>query len=159
MDPFRLPPPHVLSVERMLDAPRAKVFRLWTTPGLLTRWWGPEGITTPYVEMELRPGGSFRTDMRAPDGQEYRMAGVFLEVTAPERIVFTNAFLPGWLPSERAWMVGHIRFEDHGDRTRYVGEAHHWTEADKVEHDTMGFHAGWGASLDRFERLVREPDL
>lgn len=84
-----------LSIRRLIDAPRSKVFRAWTTPALLQQWWGPHGMTTPECEMNLWVGGVFRTLMRAPDGAEYPTQGVFLEIEAPSRLVFTDAYAPG----------------------------------------------------------------
>ena len=87
-----------LSISRVIDAPRSRVFRAWTEPSLLQQWWGPHGMTTPECEMNLWVGGLFRTLMRAPDGAEYPTQGVFLEIVAPRRLVFTDAFAPGWIP-------------------------------------------------------------
>ena len=74
---------HELSISRLIDAPRARVFRAWTDPQLLARWWGPHGMTTPLCEMQLWVGGVFRTVLRAPDGSEYPNQGVFLDIVAP----------------------------------------------------------------------------
>src|SRR3546814_15366725 len=95
-----------LSVTRLIDAPRELCFRVWTDPTLLTHWWGPHGMTTPECEMDLRPGGAFRTLMRMEDGSEFPTSGVFLEVVAPARIVFTDAFEPGWQPRSEERRVG-----------------------------------------------------
>jgi uncharacterized protein YndB with AHSA1/START domain len=142
-----------LSLSRIVAAPRERVFRAWTTQFPL--WWGPHGMTTPFCEMDLRPGGVFRTVMRAPDGTEYPTKGVFLEVVAPERIVFTDAFGPGWLPDPDAFLTAITTFEDlGGNRTQYTARALHWTVANRKKHEKMGFHQGWGESLDRLVALV-----
>jgi uncharacterized protein YndB with AHSA1/START domain len=98
-------PDHELVITRLIDAPRERIFAAWTDPKQLARWWGPHGMTTPVCEMDLRPGGVFRTVMRARDGTEYPHAGVFLELVAPERIVFTDAFGAGWQPSAQPFMT------------------------------------------------------
>ena len=67
-----------LVLTRIIDATPARLFKAWTSE--LPQWWGPHGMTTPFCEMNLRAGGSFRTVMRAPDGTEYPTRGVFLEV-------------------------------------------------------------------------------
>ena len=104
---------HELSISRLIDAPPAKVFRAWTEPEWLMKWWGPHGMTTPQCEMQLWVGGLFRTLMRAPDGTEYPTQGVFLEIAAPRRLVFTDAFVGDWMPgSNKPFMVGDIRFAD-----------------------------------------------
>src|ERR1700722_19507303 len=75
---------------RTFEAPRSLVFKAWTDPKHVAMWWGPEGFTNPVCEMDVRPGGALRIVMRAPDGAEHPMIGVFREVVPPERLVFTN---------------------------------------------------------------------
>ncbi|MBO1541590.1 SRPBCC family protein [Pseudomonas sp. OA65] len=148
--------PYALSISRVIDAPRQKIFRAWTEPALLMQWWGPHGMTTPECEMDLWVGGQFRTLMRAPDGSEYPTMGVFLEILAPQRLVFTDAFLPGWIPSGKAFMTAEVLLEEVDGKTRYTASALHWSEEDRQAHEAMGFHDGWGESLDRLETLVTQ---
>jgi uncharacterized protein YndB with AHSA1/START domain len=75
---------------RVFDAPREVVFRAFTDPVLLARWWGPKGFTNTFQEFDLRPGGAWRFVMRGPDGTEYQMTKEFVEVVAPERIVLLH---------------------------------------------------------------------
>lgn len=81
-----------LALSRTLDAPRALVFRAWTDPAYLVRWFGPEGFTIPECRMDVREGGAWRTRMRSPDGNDYRVCGVYREIVRPERLVFTWAW-------------------------------------------------------------------
>ncbi|WLI47386.1 SRPBCC family protein [Pseudomonas beijingensis] len=148
--------PYALSISRVIDAPRQKIFRAWTEPDLLAQWWGPHGMTTPECEMDLWVSGQFRTLMRAPDGSEYPTMGVFLEIFAPQRLVFTDAFLPGWIPSGKAFMTAEVLLEEVDGKTRYTARALHWSEEDRQAHEAMGFHDGWGQSLDRLETLVTQ---
>jgi uncharacterized protein YndB with AHSA1/START domain len=152
----RKPAAYELSISRLIDAPRRKIFRAWTEPALLAQWWGPHGMTTPECEMDLWVGGQFRTLMRAPDGTEYPTMGVFLEIVAPERLVFTDAFIPGWIPSGKPFMSAEVTLEDHNGQTLYTARAMHWSEEDRQAHDAMGFHDGCGQSLDRLETLVTD---
>jgi uncharacterized protein YndB with AHSA1/START domain len=138
-----------LLLTRVLPAPPARAFNVWTTR--LPEWWGPHGMTTPVCEMNLRPGGIFRTVMRAPDGTEYSTRGVFLEVVAPARIVFTDAFEPGWIPTRDAFFTAITTFEEFSGQT---ARALHWSVASRERHERMGFHAGWGESLDRLAALL-----
>jgi len=137
-----------LVLTRIIDLPRDLLFKAWTTR--FTEWWGPHGMITPFCEMDLRPGGVFRTLMRAPDGSEYPTKGVFLEVVENERIVFTDAFGPGWEPATGIFFTAITTFEALPDgKTRYTARALHWTRESCREHEKMGFHVGWGESLDR----------
>ena len=75
---------------RVFDAPRERVFRAFSDPEVLARWWGPKGFTSTFHEFDLRPGGAWRFVMRGPDGTEYRNASDFVTVVSPERIVFQH---------------------------------------------------------------------
>jgi uncharacterized protein YndB with AHSA1/START domain len=144
-----------LILTRIIDTSRERLFRAWTQQ--LPQWWGPHGMTTPVCEMDLRPGGIFRTVMRAPDGQEYPTKGVFLEVVEPERIVFTNAYVPGWEPAPDLFFTAIMTFEAlPGGKTRYTARALHWMVESRRQHEQMGFHQGWGESLDRLVALVTQ---
>lgn len=145
-----------LVITRVIPASRERVFKAWTTQ--LSQWWGPHGMTTPVVEMDLRPGGIFRTVMRAPDGTEYRTKGVFLEIVKNEKIVFTDAYDAGWEPAMEVFFTAITTLEDLPEgKTRYTARALHWTVANREKHARMGFHQGWGESLDRLATLVNQP--
>jgi uncharacterized protein YndB with AHSA1/START domain len=152
------PTPAVISereliLSRDVDVPRERLFKTWTTQ--LPLWWGPHGTTTPVCEMDLRPGGLFRTIMRAPDGTEFSTRGVFLEVVENERIVFTDAYGPGWSPAPDIFFTAITTFEEiPGGRTNYTVRAVHWTAANREKHEKMGFHQGWGESLDRLVAIA-----
>ena len=69
-----------LSITRIFDAPRAVVFKVWTESEHVAKWWGPYGFTNPVCEVDARPGGAIRIDMRGPDGVVYPMGGIFHEI-------------------------------------------------------------------------------
>src|SRR5713101_2845650 len=79
-----------ITLTRTLEAPRELVFEMWTDSAHLARWWGPKGFTNPVCEANARSGGALRIVMRGADGTEYPMRGIFREIVAPERLVFTN---------------------------------------------------------------------
>jgi len=81
-----------VAMTRVFDAPRHLVFKAWTTPEHMMRWWGPQGFTCLSCAIDLRVGGTWRLAMRSPAGVEDRQRGVFREIVEPERIVFTYAF-------------------------------------------------------------------
>jgi uncharacterized protein YndB with AHSA1/START domain len=142
-----------LELSRIIAAPRARVFEVWTTR--LRDWWGPHGFTAPVSEIDLRAGGVFRTVLRAPDGTDYPTRGIFLEVIPPERIVFTDAFDPGWVPHPDIFFTGLVIFDARGmDQTSVTIRALHWSAASCERHEQMGFHHGWGESLDRLAAIV-----
>lgn len=75
---------------RLIDAPRERVFRAFSNPAHLARWWGPKGFTSTFHEFDLRPGGVWRFVMHGPDGTNYSNESVFVEVLPPERVVFEH---------------------------------------------------------------------
>ena len=79
---------------RVFDAPRELVFKAWTDPDHLARWWGPQGFTNTFHEFDLRPGGVWRFVMHGPDGADYQNKSVFVEITKPARIVFDHVSGP-----------------------------------------------------------------
>src|ERR1700761_4031172 len=101
-----------LTITRMIDAPREKVFEAWTKPELLKQWFAPKPWTTTVAEMDVRTGGSCLVTMRGPDGNEFPCHGVYLEVVPNEKIVFTDAFTKAWEPSEKAFMCSTVTLEN-----------------------------------------------
>ena len=151
-----------LELERILDAPRELVWKAWTTPEHLKRWWAPRPYETPECEMDLRPGGAFYTRMTGPDGFEEAGTGCFLEIVEGERLVWTSALGEGYRPNELdAEGCGAFPFtaivtlEDEGDgRTRYRAVAMHANRADRDTHEKMGFHDGWGTVADQLGEVA-----
>lgn len=82
----------VLLITRLIDAPRPLVFKAWTQPEHVARWWGPQGFTTIHCDMDIREGGAYRFGMRSPQGTDHWKRGVYREIVDPERIVFTFAW-------------------------------------------------------------------
>jgi uncharacterized protein YndB with AHSA1/START domain len=79
-------------IERIFDAPRELVWKFWTEPEQMMRWWGPKSFTAPYCKMDLRVGGKYLYCMRTPEGQDIWGTGIFREIVKPERLVFTDSF-------------------------------------------------------------------
>jgi uncharacterized protein YndB with AHSA1/START domain len=130
---------------RIIDVPREKLYRAWTEPSIMKQWFAPKPWTTPIIENDLRPGGASRVVMRGPDGTEQDASGVYLEVVRNEKIVFTDAYKPGWVPSESPFMTAIVTFEDiGGGKTKYTARARHFSLEALKEHEKMGFHEGWG---------------
>ncbi len=136
------------------DAPPEKVYRAWTEPELLKRWFAPRPVATPVAELDVRPGGASRIVMRGPDGQEYPCPGVYLEVVENRRLVMTDAFTTAWQPSAKPFMTTILTFEDDGGRTRYTARVLHWSAEDCDAHEKMGFHQGWSQAARQLAEVV-----
>lgn len=148
-------PLHELVLDRLIDAPREKLFRAWTEPELIKKWFVPAPWTVPHAEADLRPGGTCLVVMRDPEGNDHPNPGVYLEVVENEKLVFTDAYATGWVPSEKPFMTAIITFADEAGKTRYVARVRHWTAEDMAQHEAMGFHEGWGICADQLEALAK----
>ena len=78
-----------LRLRRTFAARPERVFRAWTTPAEMKQWKAPGNMTTPVAEVDLRPGGKYRIHMRAPDGAEHHLIGVYRVVEPPRKLVYT----------------------------------------------------------------------
>ncbi|MCC8430942.1 SRPBCC family protein [Reyranella aquatilis] len=143
-----------LVLTRLIDAPREKLYRCWTEPALMKRWFAPKPYETPVVEVNVRPGGANLIVMRGPDGQDMPNRGIYLEVVPNERLVFTDAFTEAWQPSAKPFMTVILTFEPQGAKTLYTARVRHWTVEDREAHEKMGFHQGWGICTDQLAALA-----
>ncbi len=142
-----------LVITRVFDAPRDLVFQAWADPVHLARWWGPEGFTNPRCEMDVRPGGAIRIDMRAPDGAVYRMKGVFDEIAPPERLVFTSSALDD-KDAALFEVSTTVTFEQEGNKTKLTMRAHVTKMTPEAEPYISGMEDGWTQSLQRLANYV-----
>ena len=147
-----------LVLERIVDAPRERLFDGWTNAKLMPRWFAPAPLTTTVHELDVRPGGVIRATMRDPNtGAEYPANGVYLEIVKNERLVWTDAYGAGWEPSQKPFMTAIITFEEAGPgKTKYTARARHWTKADRDAHEKMGFQQGWSMCLDQLVALAKK---
>lgn len=145
-----------LVLTRLINAPRERVYEAWTKPELMKQWFTPKPWTTPVIETDVRPGGSSLIVMRGPDGNEFPNRGVYLEVVENERLVFTDAYVKAWEPSEKPFMTVIITFENENGKTKYTARVRHWSVADRETHEKMGFHQGWGICADQLAALVEK---
>lgn len=143
---------HLLSITRLIDAPREAVWRAWTDH--LAEWWCPRPWTVEIVEQDLRAGGRSAMILRGPNGEEAPQEGVFLEVVPLERVVFTDAFTAGWIPAG-PFIVGVLAFADEDGKTRYTASARHWTAEAKAQHEAMGFVQGWTTVAEQLEEVAK----
>jgi uncharacterized protein YndB with AHSA1/START domain len=146
-------PSRELTITRVFAAPRGLVFKLWTDPKHLAQWWGPKGFSNPVCDVDARPGGVLRIVMRAPDGAEYPMRGVFQEVVAPERLVFTNIAVDG---DDRPLLDGltTVTFAEHAGKTTLTVHTRAVGLVAGASRMLDGMEAGWTQSIDRLEAYV-----
>ncbi len=148
-------------ITRVFDAPRELVWKAWTDPERLKRWWGPKTFTAPFCTLDLRVGGTYLYCMRSPDGKDYWSTGVYREIVPLERIVCTDSFADekgkvvpathyGMSPDFPPEMLVTVTFEEHGGKTtltlRHTGIP--------AGTDRSLAEQGWSESLDKLDGVL-----
>lgn len=141
-----------LNLRRTFKAPRDRVFRAWTDPERLAKWWGPETRSCPFVEMDPRPGGRWRTCMRAEDGEEAWVQGEYKEVDPPKRLVFSWAWETDGVPGHKTEVS--IDFLDHGDETEMLFCHRGFDSAEAARLHNQG----WESSFVCFDNYLNAED-
>jgi len=152
-----------LLLERVIDVPPELVWRAWTTPEHVKKWFTPAPWKTVECEIDLRPGGIFRTVMRSPEGQDFPNIGCYLEIIEGQKLIWTNSLLPGFRPNvspaacpgDDFYFTAVVSLESHGVGTRYRALAMHGEAGSRKRHDEMGFRDGWSAALDQLVALAK----
>ncbi|MBH1555078.1 SRPBCC family protein [Stenotrophomonas maltophilia] len=144
-----------LVISRVLNAPRAALWRAWTDPELLRQWWCPKPWTTQVRAFDLRPGGAFHTFMQGPDGGSSDNPGSFLEIVPQQCLVFTSMLGPGWRP-QSPWLgfTAIITMEDEGQGCRYTARVMHPDKSLRDQHEQLGFFDGWNTAIGQLEALA-----
>jgi len=146
-----------LVLERTIPVSIDRVWRAWTVPEVLVKWFTPAPWSTVACELDLRPGGRFHTVMQSPEGEKFPNTGCFLEIVPGSKLVWTSALGAGYRPavSQRHDLLftATLLLTPVGAGTKYVAVAQHPEAAVAKRHEEMGFHAGWGAALDQLVTL------
>ena len=167
-EPAAQPADREFVIARILNAPRALVFKAWTDPRHMAQWWGPHTFTNPVCEMDVRPGGAYRIVMRGPDGAEHPAKGVYREVVAPERLVMTinhSELSDEWhdlVNPNRDKAMGRpaleglttVTFEELGGQTKLTIRMLFDSAAIRDALLKIGMTQGWSQSLERLETVV-----
>jgi len=148
-----------LSFDRLVNVPCEHLWRGWTEPELMKKWFTPVPWVTVEAEVDARPGGIFRTVMRGPNGEQNEGAGCVLEAVPHRRFAWTSALGPGFVPipepDEGFLFTAILDFEPVDGKSLYRATALHTTPEAAQSHAEMGFEAGWGAALDQLVALYR----
>ena len=142
-----------LVITRRLKAPRELVWRTFEDPYLLAQWWGPENFTTDVSKLEFRAGGEWHVTMRRPDGGEHPVRYQFVEIVAPERIVYRPFRPPGVVGAPPGYLAT-LTFEALGDETVFTMRAEFERAADLAFAMRGGFYEGTNQAFDKLERQL-----
>jgi len=151
-EPAPLEGAHELVIRRVLAAPRALVWEVWTTPAHVLQWWGPHGYTAFACTMELRPGGRWRVGMHSPAGDTMWTSGEFHEVVPPARMVMSFAWddAGAEAPMLGGPTVVTVELGERDGQTELVLRQHGFaTSASRDRHAQ-----GWIECLERFVILL-----
>ncbi len=153
-----------LVLERVIDVPPESVWRAWTRPEHVKKWFTPAPWKTIDCEIDLRPGGVFRTVMQSPEGQDFPNAGCYLEIVENRKLTWTDALEAGFRPSRSDphlsfHFTATILIEPHGKGAKYTAIVQHSDEVGRKQHEEMGFLDGWGKALDQLVEHVKRSNL
>ncbi|MBX7255239.1 MAG: SRPBCC domain-containing protein [Candidatus Hydrogenedentes bacterium] len=145
-------PTHELVITRVFDAPRDLVFKTWTDPAHAKHWWGPREYPASELEMDARPGGMWRARLKSTAGEkDLWHSGVFREVVAPERIVFTFAW--DEMGERGLETVVTVTLKEQGRKTHMTFHQAPFRSSGVCE----GHEGGWGSCFDRLaEKLAKQ---
>jgi uncharacterized protein YndB with AHSA1/START domain len=144
-----------VDIVRVFDAPRALVWQAWTDPKMMAEWFGPRHFTSSVPELDARVGGTLRIVMHGPDGSDYPMKGVFLEVVPPEKLVFTNIALDH---DGNHLLEGKtsVTLTEQGGKTTLTLHTHAVGRVPMAPQMLAGMEAGWTQSIDKLgERVAK----
>jgi uncharacterized protein YndB with AHSA1/START domain len=154
-----------LVITRIFDAPRELVWKAWTDPERIKRWFGPRGFTTPVYKMDLRVGRKYHSAMRSPDGQDFWSTGVFREIAEPERLVMSDSFADekgnkvpasyyGMSPDWSGESLITVTFEEIEGKTRMTLEGSGFSGMSATDRDNA--RQGWSQSFDKLGEYLAE---
>ncbi len=157
--PIKPDPALDLVLERVVDIPPEAIWRAWTDPERIKKWFTPVPWKTTACTIDLRLGGIFATTMLGPDGAGFDNAGCYLEIVPNRRLIWTGALAPGFRPRSGAGFpflfTAAIAMEPHPTGARYTATAIHADAEGRAEHAAMGFFDGWGKALEQLVAMVK----
>jgi uncharacterized protein YndB with AHSA1/START domain len=142
-----------LVINRIFEAPRELVFKAWTDPKHMARWWGPKDFTNPVCEIDPRPGGKILIHMHGPDGAIHPMTGVFQEVVRFERLVFTSLAFENKNGDFGLEVLNTVTFSEFNGKTILSLTAKITRYTPEVAQAIAGMNQGWNQSLDRLSTV------
>ena len=145
-------PAYELKLERLIDAPRARVYEAWTDPKQMAQWFAPKPYQLVVKNMDFRPGGKYEMAMRGPDGNDFPFSGTYRVILPPAILAWSGEFPGG--PADQITAVMSFEEEDGKTRLRVRQTFHVMTPM--VEHAAKGAKQGWGMTLDQLAEYLRK---
>jgi len=140
-------------MERLFDAPRSLVWKLWTDPNLIPQWWGPSRMKTTVDRMDMKPGGRWRFILENPDGSKIAFSGEYREIVPPERLLYTFNFEPIGPGHE---VIEVVTFEEHEHKTKLTSKNIYQKLEDLEGMVQSGMEEGSNETMERFADLLKK---
>lgn len=144
---------------RVLRAPRERVFRAWTDPALMTRWWGPKGFNGIAAEADPRPGGAFSLEIGNPEGEVHKMAGIYTELSPPDLLCLEirHRTFEGAAERPEGYIPTYLRVElrEHAEGTELTLTHSGFLDAALAAR----FQGGWSGSLDKLDSALSSREM
>ncbi len=155
-----------MMVTRIFDAPRPLVWKAWTDPNYVARWWGPVGFTSPVCTIDFRVGGKFLVCMKSPDGQLFWNGGEYKEIVLHEKILYSMYFSDpeGNKVEPAQYGIDHEAIDDVYDAALFEDLGNGQTKLTLIGNETMesaresGQLEGWQQILGKFEAVLQAPE-
>jgi uncharacterized protein YndB with AHSA1/START domain len=156
-----------LKIERIFNAARERVWKAWTDPEEIKRWWGPKNFTAPIAKNDFCVEGRYLLDMRSPDGKDFWSTGIYKEIVQLERIKLNDSFadengnivsasyygMSGDFPRELSL---ELTFEDMDGKTKFTLN---YPDLGRMsEKDRKDMEQGWNESFDKLEAVLQTPE-
>ena len=154
---MKLDPKLDLVLERSVDVSPARLWKAWTTPKILMKWFCPVPWKTTECVIDLRPGGRFYSRMKGPNGEAHANEGCYLEIVKEKKLVWTDTLLEGFRPSATPFLTftAIVEMKAKGKGAIYKATVLHKDPAGRKQHEEMGFKEGWGKATDRLVELAK----
>ena len=140
-------PAFELKIERLVNAPRERVFEAWTKPELIKPWFAPQPYQLQVQQMDFRPGGRFHMSMRAPDGSKHSFSGTYREINPPSKLTWTGEFSTG--PADQMTTI--VTFKEQGQKTKVQAVQTFHVMTPEIKGATEGAKQGWTMTLDQLD--------
>jgi uncharacterized protein YndB with AHSA1/START domain len=145
-------PAFELNIDRLIDAPRARVYEAWTKPEQIARWFAPKPFRLAVKKMDVRVGGAYEMAMQGPNGEEFPFAGEYLELDPPSRLVWNSQFPD--MP--KGSIVTVVTFTEEGGKTRVRAKQTFSALSPTAEHAIAGAEEGWNLTMDQLVAFAQK---
>lgn len=145
-------PAFELEIDRLVDAPRARVYKAWTDTEQMKKWFAPRPFTLVVKSVDFRPGGRYEMAMRGPNGEDFPFTGTYREIDPPAKLSWTGEFPD--MPKDTILTV--ITFTEEGGKTRVRAKQTFSMLSPTAQHAVAGAKEGWGMTMDQLVQFVEK---